>query len=257
MPHFSLSGRMRVSTPAWRIHKSARDGSGADISFFSSAQTRSADSRSSPSFSRAQAFSPRASGRPAPYQAKKRKKRRMRRKSSRMRVLGVADEADACGCRDRQARRPGRRPAVRRRIERVDGEVAALGVAPPVAAEAHLGAAAVGLDVVAQCRHLDTAVPAATTVIVPCSMPVGTVLKPAASARRDRFLGQRRRRDVDIGDGLAEQRVAHRAAGDPRLLATFATARRAGAARLVRQPVGLAGDRRVSLTRRAFRRACG
>ena len=29
MPHFSLSGRMRVSTPACRIHSSARDGSGA------------------------------------------------------------------------------------------------------------------------------------------------------------------------------------------------------------------------------------
>ena len=79
MPHFSLSGSTCVSTPACRIHNSARDGSGADSSFFSSAQTRSADSWSSPSFSRAQAFSPSASGRPEPYQAKKRKKRRMRR----------------------------------------------------------------------------------------------------------------------------------------------------------------------------------
>ena len=29
MPHFSLSGSTPCSTPAWRIHNSARDGSGA------------------------------------------------------------------------------------------------------------------------------------------------------------------------------------------------------------------------------------
>ena len=42
-----------------------------------------------------------------------------------------------------------------RGVEPVDGEVAPLGVGLPVAAEADLGAAAVGLDVGAQRRHLE------------------------------------------------------------------------------------------------------
>ena len=80
MPHFSLSGSTRVSTPACRIHSSARDGSGADKQLLQLAPRRARPKgASSPSFSRAQARSPSASGRPAPYQAKKRKKRRMRR----------------------------------------------------------------------------------------------------------------------------------------------------------------------------------
>ncbi len=72
MPHFSLSGSTFVSTPACRIHSSARDGSGAASSVRNSCHTRSGDSRSSPSFSRAEALMPAASGRPVPYQAKKR-----------------------------------------------------------------------------------------------------------------------------------------------------------------------------------------
>ena len=79
MPQRSLSGRMRDRTPVWRIHRSARDGSGAARSLRVSVQTRSADSPSSPSFSRVAARMPSASGRPLPYQAKNRKKRRMRR----------------------------------------------------------------------------------------------------------------------------------------------------------------------------------
>ena len=45
--------------------------------------------------------------------------------------------------------------AVARRRERVDGEVAPLGVGAPVAAEGDLGVAAVGLDVLAQRGHLE------------------------------------------------------------------------------------------------------
>ena len=85
MPHFSLSGSAALKTPAVRIQSKARDGSGAESSFLSSAQTRSADNFRTQSLSRAQAFNPSASGLPLPYQAKKRKKRRMRRWSSRMR----------------------------------------------------------------------------------------------------------------------------------------------------------------------------
>ena len=40
---------------------------------------------------------------------------------------------------------------------------------------------------------------------MPCSIPVGTALKPAAN--------------IDIAERLAEQRVAHRTADDARLLA--------------------------------------
>ena len=157
MPHFSLSGRMRVSTPACRIHSSARDGSGADSSFFSSVQTRSADSWSSPSFSRAQAFS--AVGiRPAgAVPGEEAEEAQDAQEILADAHLGIADEADRAAVEIGKPADQIDDRAVGRRIERVDREVAPLGVAPPVAAEAHLGAAAVGLDVVAQRRHLDTA----------------------------------------------------------------------------------------------------
>ena len=66
MPHFSLSGRISVNTPAWRIHSRARPGSAAESSFFNSDQTRSADSVLSFERAAALAFSPVASGRPEP-----------------------------------------------------------------------------------------------------------------------------------------------------------------------------------------------
>ena len=53
---------------------------------------------------------------------------------------------------------------------------------------------------------------------VPCSMPVGTTRKPAAATRRH-LVRQRRGRDIDLPDRLADQRVAHRAADHARLLA--------------------------------------
>ena len=58
-----------------------------------------------------------------------------------------------------------------------------------------------------------------TTVMVPCSMPVGTGLKPAAVARRITSSRNRGGGDVEFVDRLAEQRVAHRAADHARLLA--------------------------------------
>ena len=50
-------------------------------------------------------------------------------------------------------------------------------------------------------------------------MPVGTALKPAASHAAHHLVGQRGGGDVDVAERLAEQRVAHRAADDARLLA--------------------------------------
>ena len=79
MPHRSVSGSTLERMPDCRIQSSERAGSGAESNFLISDHTRSADSLSSPSLSLAQAFRPAASGRPLPYQAKKRKKRRMRR----------------------------------------------------------------------------------------------------------------------------------------------------------------------------------
>ena len=85
MPQRSVSDSATVKTPVCRIHRSARDGSGAASIRRTSPHTRSADSRSIPPFSFAEARSPSASGRCRPYQAKKRKKRRMRRWSSSIR----------------------------------------------------------------------------------------------------------------------------------------------------------------------------
>ena len=94
---------------------------------------------------------------PSPYSAWKRKKRRMRSRSSAMRCVGIADEADAAGddvgvAADRIVDRAA---GIDR--ERVDGEIAAAGIRRPVAAEADDRVAAVGLDVLAQRRHLEAA----------------------------------------------------------------------------------------------------
>ena len=59
--------------------------------------------------------------------------------------------------------------------------------------------------------------PSATTVTVPWSMPVGTVLSPARSASGDHPVRLRRGGKVDLSDGKPEQRVAHGAANGARL----------------------------------------
>ncbi len=73
------SGRSCFSTPVSPMAVTAGRGSGAASSFISSLDTRSADNRLMPGASLRQAASAAASGSPRPYQAKKRKKRRMRR----------------------------------------------------------------------------------------------------------------------------------------------------------------------------------
>ena len=57
------------------------------------------------------------------------------------------------------------------------------------------------------------------TVTVPCSMPVGTALQPAAVDAAHHLCRQRRGRHVDLGDRQPQERVAHRAADDARFLA--------------------------------------
>ena len=50
-------------------------------------------------------------------------------------------------------------------------------------------------------------------------MPVGTTLEARRGGAAHHFVGQRGRRDVDLADRLAHQRVAHRAADHARFLA--------------------------------------
>ena len=52
---------------------------------------------------------------------------------------------------------------------------------------------------------------------MPCSIPVGTALKPASSARRVTSFGNGCRGEIDLRDRQAHQRVAHGAADDARL----------------------------------------
>ena len=61
--------------------------------------------------------------------------------------------------------------------------------------------------------------PSATTVTVPCSMPVGTALEARRRASAITALRARVGRDVDVGDRPAEQRVAHAAADEERRVA--------------------------------------
>jgi len=72
----------------------------------------------------------------------------------------------------------------------------------------------------------------------------GYGLEPRRLGATRGLRGQRRRRDVDVGDRLAEQRIAHRAARDPRFLAALRQDQEQVLQVFVRQPLRLAGDRR-------------
>ena len=131
----------------------------------------------------------------------------------------------------------------RRDRQRVHGEVAALGVAPPVAAERHLGVAAEGLDILAQRRHLER--------MTVDDHRHGAVLDPGRHRLEaggldaaDHLVGQRRGGDVDVAVRLAEQRVAHRAADDARLLAVAVEHGEQPRKRPLAQPAGIEPARR-------------
>ena len=125
--------------------------------------------------------------------------------------------------------------AVCRRRQRVHGEVAPLGVLPPVAAEAHVGVAAEGLDVLAQRRHLER--PAVDHHRDGAVLDAGRHRLEARGAdAADHLVGNGGGGDVDFADRLAEQRIAHRAADHARLLAVAIEHREQPRQRALAQP---------------------
>ena len=108
--------------------------------------------------------------------------------------------------------------AVRRDRQRVDGEVAPLGIDLPVAPERHIGFAAEGLDVLAQRRHLERyAIDDERDGAV---LDAGRHrLDPGGGRAPHHLIGQRGGRDVDVAERHADERVARGAADDTRLLA--------------------------------------
>ena len=100
----------------------------------------------------------------------------------------------------------------------VDGEVAPLGVAHPVAAERDLGLAAEG-SVSSRSVVTSNGWPSTTSVTVPCSMPVGTLLMCGCLARRITSSGSAVVAMSMSPTGIFEQRIAHGAADHARLLA--------------------------------------
>ena len=108
--------------------------------------------------------------------------------------------------------------AVARGRQRIDGEVAPLGIGLPVAAEGDLGVAAVGLHVLAQRGHLER--------MLVDDDGDGAVLdagrhrlEAGGGDALDHFVRHRGGGDVDFRDRHSDERVAHRAADHARFLA--------------------------------------
>ena len=133
-------------------------------------------------------------------------------------LAGIADEAHATGCDIGEPADMVVHDAVGIDGKAVDGEVAPLRIANPVAAERDLGLAAKGLGILAQGRDLER-------------MRVdhqrhGAMLdagRHGFDAGRlgatDHFIGQRRGRDVDIAGRDVQKRIADGAADHAGFLA--------------------------------------
>ena len=132
--------------------------------------------------------------------------------------VGVADEAHP-PCRD--IGKPAdvvMHDALGVDRQAVDGEIAPLGIAHPVAAERDPGLAAEGLDILAQGRDLerlrvDDQRDGAMLDAGRHALDAG---EPGAA---DHLVRQRGGGDIDIADRKLQQRIADRAADDARLLA--------------------------------------
>ncbi len=144
-----------MSTPACRIHSSAREGSVAESSFFVSAQTRSAESVESLSLARAKALRPsriRPAGTVMGEETEEAQDAQV--------ILGdplgrLADKAHGARVDIRQPfTRSITAPCIVR-LKRVDRQIPPLGIRLPIGAEGDLGAPPVRLDIAAQRRHLE------------------------------------------------------------------------------------------------------
>ena len=135
--------------------------------------------------------------------------------------------------------------AVARRRQRIHREVAALGIAPPVAAEGDLGVAAEGFDVLAQGGDLER--------LLGGDDGDGAVLdagRHRLEARRlhpaNHLLGDGGGGDVDVAVRLADERVADGAADDAGLLAVAVEHGEQIGERRFPQPRRIEAARRVS-----------
>ena len=108
--------------------------------------------------------------------------------------------------------------SVSRHRQRVDGEVAPLGVRFPVAAEHHLCFAAERFDVLAQRRHLERL--AVDNDSDRAMLDAGRFrLEARRLGTAHDFFRHRRRRHVDLANRQFHHRIAHRAADDTGFLA--------------------------------------
>ena len=146
-------------------------------------RTRSLDNVSKPERPMMQACTPAGSGGPAPKCGVKAEEAQDAQIVFLDPLLRLADEAHALRGDVGKAADIIMHHAVRPDRQRVDGEVAPLGVGLPVAPEHHARLAPEGLDIFAQRRDLDRMMTDDGRE-VPCSMPVGTALLPAACTRR-------------------------------------------------------------------------
>src|SRR5262249_7841850 len=140
--------------------------------------------------------------------------------------------------------------AVARERERVEREVAALGIPLPAAAEPDFSLAPERLDVLAQGRDLEPGAfdhDRARAVLDPGRHRP----KPRGGRAPHYFLRQRGGRDIDLARRQTEQRVAYRAADDARLLAVAIEHRQELRQRILRQPCPLAELYRVGHRRMA------
>ena len=208
-----------TSRPASLMLTSAGTACAATRSLSISMRTRSRDSVSSPARAAMQADRPAASGRSAVaiggVEAEEAQDAQI--------ILGdpprrVADEAHAPLLEIVEPADMIVDRAVARRIERVHGEVAPLGIAPPVAPERDPGMAPVGLDILAQRRHLERrAVDHDRDGAV---VDAGRHrLEARGRGAAHHLLRHGGGGEVDVADRLAEQRVAHGAADHARFLA--------------------------------------
>jgi len=126
---------------------------------------------------------------------------------------GVADEADAAGAEIGYPRVIIEHLTVRRHGQGVDGEVAARGVGPPVIGEGDHRVAAVGLDVAPQGGDLEAAM-ADDCGHGAVAEPGRHRLDPGAPEGRRHLVGRAGCRQIDVGDGMPRDRVAHGAAHD-------------------------------------------